>query len=235
MHLPGGLVKGQTLVGALLHAGLAAHALVLVHRGLAVVVLLLLTGPGTAAHADVLDGAAKACHLVTLEVVQRDEHIGVHDGPADFGVLDILSIDGNLHVVGALQTVTNEDGAAHGHGGEAVFPGAVQVLQGVFPAAHIEGVAVGEEGLSAQLFHHISHRLGVVGAEKTQIAQLAEVHFDGHELVIHVDFANASGPDQPLELGGKALAQLGAEIGVVYFCFFHTSLLLVSKMERPHS
>ena len=229
VHLPGGLVKGQTLVGALLHARLAAHALVLVYGGLTVVVLLLLTGPGAAAHADVLDGAAKARHLMALEVVQRDEHVSVHNGSADLGVLDVLSVDGDLHVVGALQTVANEDGTAHSHGGEAVFPGAVQVLQGVFPAAHIEGVAVGEEGLATQLLHHISHSFGVVGAEEAQIAQLAEVHLDGHELVIHVDLANACGPDESLELGGKALAQLGAEIGVVNVCFFHTSLLLVSK------
>src|SRR5699024_11258895 len=67
VHLPGGLVKGQTLVGALLHARLAAHALVLVYGGLTVVVLLLLTGPGAAAHADVLDGARSEEHTSELQ------------------------------------------------------------------------------------------------------------------------------------------------------------------------
>lgn len=229
MHFPGGLVKGQTLVGALLHAGLAAHALVLVDRGLTVVVLLFLTGAGAAAHTDVLDGSAKTRHFMSFKMVQGDEHVGVHNSSADFGGLDILAVDGDFHIIGALQAVTNEDGASHSHGGEAIFPGAVQVFQGVFPAAHIEGVTVGEEGLAAQFFHHISHRLGVVGAEEAQVAQLTKVHFDGHKLIVHVHFTNSGGTDETLQFGGKTLAQLGAEIGVIYFCFFHTSLLLVSS------
>ena len=45
--------------------------------------VLALTGPGAAAHADVLDGSAEAGHLVALEVGEADEHIRVHDGPAN--------------------------------------------------------------------------------------------------------------------------------------------------------
>ena len=81
--------------------------------------------------------------------------------------------------------------AAGGEGGEAVFIGGVQVVQGVFPAAHVQGVAVGEEGLAAQLLHQVGHHLGVVGPQEGQVARLAKVDFNGGVLVGKIDVANA--------------------------------------------
>ena len=40
--------------------------------------------------------------------------------------------------------------------------GGVHVVQGVFPPAYIQGVAVGEEGLAAPLLHKVRHGLGPV-------------------------------------------------------------------------
>ena len=75
-----------------------------------------------------------------LEVGQGDDHIGLHDGLSDLGGLDVLRpLHGHLHVVVAPQAVTDDHLAA-------VLPGALQVLQGVLPAAGVHGVAVGEEG-----------------------------------------------------------------------------------------
>ena len=109
--------------------------------------LLHLAPAGTAAHPQVLDGAAKAGLLMPLEVGQGDDHIGLHDGLSDLGGLDVLRpLHGHLHVVVAPQAVADDHLAAGGQRGEAVLIGCVQVLQGVFPAAGIEGVAVGEEG-----------------------------------------------------------------------------------------
>ena len=135
-HLSGLGVKDQAVVGALLLAAPAAAACLRVDLGLSAGVLLFLPRPGAAAHADVLDGPAKAGHLMALEVGQGDEHIRVHHRPADLGLLHIFAprhVD--LHIVGALQAVADEDGAAHRQRSKAVLPGALQVLQGVLPAA----------------------------------------------------------------------------------------------------
>ena len=87
-------------------------------------VLLHLARAGAAAHADVLDGAAKAGGLVALEVGQADEDIGVHDGAADLGRLAVFAVGHrHLDLIGAAQAVADEDLAARGHGPEAVLPG----------------------------------------------------------------------------------------------------------------
>ena len=185
--------------------------------------LLGLTGPGAAAHADVLDGAAKSGHLVALEVGQRDEHVGVHHRPADLGLLHVLAAHhGYLHIVGALQTVADEDGAAHSQGRKAVLPGALQVLQGVLPAAGIHGVAVGEEGLATQLLHHVHHRTGVVGSQIADVAQLAEVHLDGDKLALQVQIGDTGPLDQLFQLSGQAVAKgLSVKISKINFGYGH--------------
>ena len=228
VHLAGGLVKDQAVVGALPLAAAAAAALVLVDQGDAVAVLLLFAGAAAAAHAQVLDGAAEARLLVPFEVVQADDDVRVHNGAADAGFLDVLAaLHRHRDVVGAFQAVADQDGAAHRHGGKAVLPGAVQVLQRIFAAAGVKGVAVGQKRLAAQLLDHVGHRFGVVGAQKAQVAQLAEMHLDGDKLALHVDLFNAGLFHQPLELGGQALAQPGAEIGKVDLRFFHLVVLPV--------
>ena len=81
------------------------------------------------------------------------------------------------------------------------------MLQGVLPAAGVHGVAVGEEGAAAQLLHHVHHRPGIVGPEEAHVAQLAEVHLDGHELAVQVQLLDPGRPDQLLQLGGQAVAE----------------------------
>src|SRR5699024_6230044 len=67
-HFPGGLVEYQALVGAFPLAFFAAPAKGRIDLGLAAAMLVLFARPGAAAHADVFDGAAKAGHLMALEV-----------------------------------------------------------------------------------------------------------------------------------------------------------------------
>ena len=108
-------------VGTVLGAGAAANAFFGVHLGAALAVHLPLAGIGAAAHAQVLHGAAEAGFLMALEVVQGNDDIGIHDGPADFGGLYVLAAHhGHIHIVGALQAVGDENMAAGGVGGEAV-------------------------------------------------------------------------------------------------------------------
>jgi hypothetical protein len=207
---------------ALLRAAAAAAALVRIDLRLAEAVLIHLAGAAAAAHADVLQRAAEARGLVALEVGQADEHVRVHDGAADVGLLHELAVrHGHVHLVGAAQAVADEDLAAGGHGVEAVEVGAVHVLKGVFAAARVQGVAVRQERQAALRLAQIGHNARVVRAQKGQIAQLAEVHLDGDELAVHVDVLDAGREAQPLELVRQAGAHRAAKIGKIDRSVFH--------------
>ncbi len=144
------IVQIGGIMGADVMAGAAGHALLLVHHGAAGIVHILLAGPGTGAHAQVLQRTAEARFLMALEMVQRDDDIRIHDCPADKGFLHILAANhGNGYLVGALQTVGNEDVSAGGVGGKAVEIGSLDMVQRVLPGTDVEGVGIGQEGLAA--------------------------------------------------------------------------------------
>ena len=71
--------------------------------GLAAAVLVLFSRSGAAAHADVLDGSAKAGAFMALKVGQADEYVRIHDGPSDTGFLYVLAtLNRNRHVIRSL-------------------------------------------------------------------------------------------------------------------------------------
>ena len=214
VHVDGGLAVRPELgraVGADFGAGLAADALLFLHKGLAGVVLLHLPRPGAAAHADVFQGSAHARLLVALEVGKADEHVRVHDGPADFGLLHVLAaFHGDQHLVGALQPVGDDHMAAGGVRVEAVDIGGLQVVQGVLPPAHVQRVAVRQEGLAPLGLDEVRHGPGPVGPEVGQVSRLAEVHLDGDEFVLHINLAEPGGHHQPGQLLGQVLPPAGA-------------------------
>ncbi|MPN18084.1 hypothetical protein SDC9_165442 [bioreactor metagenome] len=74
------------------------------------------------------------------------------------------------------------------------------MLQRVLAAAGVQRVAVGQEGCSPQLLHHVGHYLGIVRTQIRQIPRLAEVHLDGHQLVLEVDVVHSGLSDEPPEL-----------------------------------
>ena len=78
--------------------------------------------------------------FMSFEMGQGNKDIGVHDGPADLGFLDIVSIDGHQGLVGAFQAVGDDDMTAGGKGIVAVFIGGVQMIQGVLAAADVQGM-----------------------------------------------------------------------------------------------
>ena len=163
---------------------------------------------------------------MTLEVGQRDENVGIHDGAADLRLLDVLAADhrhGN--VVGSLKAVADQDRAADGHRREPVLPRAVQVLKGVLAASGVHGIAVSQEGLAALLLDKVRDSAGVIRAQKAQVAQLAEVHLNRDELPIEVHLIHTGGFQKPAELLRKPLAQTASKIGKIYagllFFFVH--------------
>ena len=91
LHLHGFLIKGQAIVGTLEHTTLASAALRLADFNFPTDMLVALAGTGTASHTDVFDSTAEACHFMSLEVIEADEHIGIHDSPAYLGLLYIFA------------------------------------------------------------------------------------------------------------------------------------------------
>ena len=168
--------------------------------GLARAVHLHLARPRAASHADVLQAAAKAGGLVALKVGQADENVRIHNGGADLGLLHIVAVNGHQGFIGALQAVADEHMAAGGEGGKAVFIGGVQMVQCVFPAAHIQGVAVGKEGFAPQFLHHISHHFGVIGPQEGQVPRLAEMDLDGGVFVLKVNVPDPRFLDELFQL-----------------------------------
>ena len=107
-----------------------------------------LAGAGAAAHAQIFEGAAKSGGFMTFKMVEGDDDVGIHDRTSDFGFLHIFPVDRHQCFVGALQAVGNDDMAAGGKGIVAVFISAVQMVQCIFAASDIQGVAVGQERLA---------------------------------------------------------------------------------------
>lgn len=58
---------------------------------------------GTAAHANVFDGAAEAGHLMPLEMGQADKNICIHNSTSNLGCLYIFTaFYRNFDIIGAL-------------------------------------------------------------------------------------------------------------------------------------
>ena len=151
--------------------------------------------------------------LMTLEMRQRDEDIGVHHGAADAcGLAVFAAHDRDLDIVRALEPVGDDDVTASGERGIAVEIRGIHVLQRVFAAADVERVAVGEEGLAAALLDEIGDDLGIVGAQERQIAELAEMQLDGDEFAVKIDLRELRFFQQLPELVELADAQTAAEI-----------------------
>ena len=228
------LVEAEGVVRADLGALAAADALLDVDAGLSRGVLLHLARARAAAHAQVLHAAAKAGLLVTLEVREADHDVGVHEGATDLGVLDVLAAhDGHLHLVEALEAVGDDGVAAGLKRVEAVGVGAVQVVERVLAAAHVERIAVGDEGFAAQLAHDVDDDAGVVGAQVGQVARLAEVHLDGDELVLHVDLLDARPAHEAVELLGQVGLAVRAHVGEVDLRSSQTCLDSPHVSSRP--
>ena len=154
---------------------------------------------------------------MALKVGEADHDIGIHERLTDLCLAHILTaLDRDERLVGTLEAVGDDDLAACGVRGKAVLVGGVDVLERVFAAAHIERVAVGEEGLAAQLLHHVRDGAGVVGAQKAQVAQLAKVDLDGDELILEVDLLDTGATNEALELVELALASMRAQVGEVH-------------------
>ena len=87
---------------------------------------------------------------MAFKVSQADKYVGVHNSPANLGVLYVFAVfNGNFHFVRAAQAVADDDLTARRNRVVAVQVGTVQMFQGVLAAAGIQCIAVRQEGLAA--------------------------------------------------------------------------------------
>ena len=184
-------------------------------------------GPAAAPHTDILHRSPEPGGFVAFEMGQADEHIRIHDGTADFGRLDVFPIGyRHFHFIGAPEPVPDDHLAAGGNGVVAIESRAVQMVQGVFPAPGIQGIAVRQEGFAPPFLHQVRHGLYILGPDGGQIAQFPEMHLDGGELPLEVDVSHMGRLTEPLEFVQCAGAHRAAKIRKIHFCLFHGLLPL---------
>ena len=66
--------------------------------------------------------------------------------------------------------------------------------------------------LAAARLDVIAQHLGVLMAQKRHVAHLAEMDFDGDELILEIDLIDAGLLDEPLEFGEDAVPRLGMHV-----------------------
>ncbi len=109
----------------------------------------------------------------------------------------------------------------------------VQVVDGVFTAAHIEGVAIGEEGDTSQALHHIGHHLHIIGAKVGQISFFPKVELQSGEAVGEINVFDAGGADELFQLPQKVGIPVHMEVGIVDFGRIHGILSFAACCVFP--
>ncbi len=139
---------------------------------------------------------------------QADKNVRVHDGASDFCFLqNFPAADGNGDVVGAFESIADQNRTTGRQRRETIFPGALQMFERVFTAAHVQGVAVGQKGFATHFFDDVDDGLGIIRTQEAEVAQLTEMHFDGDKLALHIDLAHTRGADQFLQFDRQPVAK----------------------------
>ena len=106
-------------------------------------------------------------------------------------------------------------------GVEPVLISGLDVIQGVLPAAHIQGIAVRQEGATAQLLDVIRHHPGIVRAQEGQVAHFPEVNFDGREFILKINAVHAGSGHQFIQLIQQGRGVMGTQIGKIHLGCAH--------------
>ena len=91
------------------------------------------------------------------------------------------------------------------------------MLQCVLAPAHIQCVAVRQEGTSSQLFHHVRDRLRIVWTEKRKIPRLSEVNFNRCHFLLKINVPYPGLSDQFLQLFRKIRARKRTHVCKINF------------------
>jgi hypothetical protein len=141
--------------------------------------------------------------------------------------IDLL-VDGEIHLDRHLgvppEPVGNGEGSADHGIGEAVLDGGGEMIDTVRPAAHVEGVGIGEERFPPTVPDAIHDLAKEWGRDIGGIPLLAEVELDGHQVTGAEDLVEADPIEESTELGEEILTEAGAKIHGEYLTG-HESLL----------
>lgn len=136
-------LEGNGILGTPACAGMTTAAKLRIYHRLAVAMLLHLSCPGTAAHAQILYRSTKARSLMSLKMVQRDNNVRIHNGSSDAGIFHIVCPCKRHHrLIRAFESVCNDHRAAAGIQVKAVLCRRFHMFQCIFTPAHIQCVAV---------------------------------------------------------------------------------------------
>ena len=213
-------------VSADVHAASAANAFIRIDSHLAVAVLFHLTGPAAAAHADIFNSPAKAGHFMSFKMVQGNNDIRFCQRFTDLCLFQHFPV-GNRHqrFIVALQSVGNDHMAAGAERIKAIGISRVQMFQGMLAAAHIQCVAVRQEGTAPRRFYHVNNDLCIIGAQIRKVAGLPKMHLDSYKLIFKI---NVIEPGLLHQLGQLYRQRVPAvrhvKIGKIHFGFCHDVL-----------
>ena len=226
-HLTGFSVKGEAFIGAFLEACHTAPAFFLVVSGLPLLCcsvfparepqpmpIFLIAPPNP-----VISWPLKWVRLMNTSASRMARPILA---ACTYSAADHRHLD----VIGTFQSVTNQDRTTYSQRGEPVFPGALQMFQGVFAAARIHGVAVGEKRLATEFLDQVDNRTGIIGAEIADIDQFSEMEFDGDELAFHVQLIDPRLADELLQLGGGSPSSKALVLKSVKYTFAVSNVCL---------
>lgn len=135
-----------------------------------------------------------------LKMGEGNDNVCVHNGPPDFSFLHILAVNGNRHLSRSLKPVPNHHMTSRGKGMAAVLIGRIQMVQGVLPASHIQGVAVSKKYLAACGLNHIHQDLGIIRAQIGKVSRLSKMNLNCRILIAEINIHHAGLPSQPLQL-----------------------------------
>lgn len=126
--------------------------------------------------------------IVTLEVSQADEDVGIHDGPA-IAIRCFADFDGDFDFIRAPKAVANDDLTCR-HRVVAIKVGTVHVFQGMFTAARIRVLQSVKKGRPPNSLTTSATALTYCGRSEARQPSSPK-WVDGNEFAFKVDISDA--------------------------------------------
>ena len=89
------------------------------------------------------------------------------------------------------------------------------MIQSIFSAARIQGVAVGQKRHAALFLTEICYRFCVVWTKEGEVSKFTEMHFDRDEFSVHVNIFDSCSNAELLQLVQLAGSNRTPEIGKI--------------------
>ena len=162
--------------------------------------LLSLAERTSASHSQVLDGSAKSCWKVGLEVGYHYHAIGKCDLTRYLDPLEMLSRNFDFNVEIPSQAVGDDRGGSSHSPAKSVVLRSLQMIDGIGPASSVQRIGVREKWLRP-------NRSDLFGYGPDQnwiyiriVSMLSEVDLDGHKIALLYHLSQTGGIKEPFDL-----------------------------------